>query len=307
MTSQKLTAPGRLVQHTYLVQCLRLIHEFGALRVLTIAYAMFPLRAQKAASSAAKRVVSNALKFGYLACRIEPNSRRYYALTLRGARMLHTFDDRYSVRSTTSALAFNRHEHREWCNVIALAARHRSLSSLSEAQITGAAHTEMVRSFGHVPDAVTYCTEDDEHHAAWHEIELSRRSTSGTKKLAHLVRTLIEKRYLTHDNQEHNINLVMHCATAKIERENHRDIRAALVDYCALNENMNLQEAEEEHQSPAFALQISSDNGPVRWFVVYINLLPASVELTWGSELPWPGAPGTVSSKIDVFLQAVVI
>lgn len=305
MTSQKLTAPGRLVQHTYLLQCLRLIHEFGALRVLTIAYAMFPLRAQKAASSAAKRVVSNALKLGYLACRIEPDSRRYYALTLRGARMLHASDDRYSVRSTTSALTFHRHEHREWCNVVTLAARHLGLYSRSEAQIVGAAHTEIVSSFGHVPDAVTYYVEDGEHHAAWHEIELSRRSTSGTKKLAHLVHTLIEKRYLTHDNQEHNINLVMHCATAKIERENHRVIRTALADCCALNKNMNLQEAEEEHQSPAFALQISSDNGPVRWFIVYINVLPASVELTWGSELPWPGAPGTVSSDIDVFRSPV--
>lgn len=283
------------MQHAYMLQCLRLVHEFGALRALTIAYAMFPLRTQTAASAAAKRVVSNALKLGYLVCSIQPDSRRYYALTLRGARVLNSLDDRYRVRSTASSLNFHRHEHREWCNVVALAARHRGLSSRSEAQLVGAAHSEIVRSFGHVPDAVTYY-EDGECRAAWHEIELSRRSTSGTKKLAHLVRTLIEKRYLTHQGQEHNVTLVMHCATAKIERENHKVIGEALAA-CGVE----LLELEEDADA-AYVAQVGS--GARRWwFIVYINRLPGGVEGAWDSSLPWPGAPGSVASDVDVFLQ----
>lgn len=295
MTQQKLNAPGYLVQHAYLVQCLRLVHEFGALRVLTIAYAMFPTRAQTAAAAATKRVVSNALKRGYLSYHIEPDSRRYYALTLRGARVLNSFDDSYRIRSTTSALAFHRHEHREWCNVVALAARHRGLDSLSEAQIVGAAHSEIVRSFGHVPDAVTYYDENGEHWVAWHEVELSRRSMSGTKKLHHLVHTLIEKRYLTHQGQEHNINLVLHCATLKIQRENHRVIQAALAACDA-----EVQELEDDADA-AYIARVGSGQAR-RWFLVYINPLPKDVGQVWQSSLPWPGAPGEVASDVDVFL-----
>lgn len=296
MNTQKLTAPGYLVQHAYLVQCLRLVHEFGALRVLTIAYAMFPARAQTAASAAAKRVVSNALKLGYLDCRIEVDSRRYYALTLRGARILHSVDDSYRVRSTTSVLNFHRREHREWCNVVALAARHRGLSSQSEAQIVGAAHGEIVRSFGHVPDAVTYYEESGEQCAAWHEIELSRRSTSGTKKLRHLVRTLIEKRYLTHNDQTHDINLVMHCATEKIERENRKAISEELAACGA-----TIAELDDDADA-AFAAQVGAGQAR-RWFLVYINRLPETVEQAWASSLPWSGCAGDVVSNIDVFLE----
>jgi hypothetical protein len=296
MTQQKLSAPGHVVHQAYLLQCLRLVHEFGALRVLTIAYAMFPVRTQKAASSAAKRVVGKALQEGYLACHIEADSRRYYALTLLGARVLHSFDDRYRVRSTTNALTFHRHEHREWCNVVALASRHHGLSSRSEAQIVGAAHTEIVHSFGHVPDALTYYVDDGEQRAMWHEIELSRRSTSGTKKLRHLVRTLIERRYLTHNNQEHNINLVMHCSTAKIERENRKVIGEALAECKA-----DVQELDEDAEA-AYVARVGAGQAR-RWFLVYINQLPEAVEGAWASSLPWPGCPGVVSSDIDVFLR----
>lgn len=295
MNLKKLTAPGHLVQHAYLIQCLRLVHEFSTLRVLTIAYAMFPTRAQKAASAAAHRVVSNAHALEYLACHIEPDSRRYYALTLKGARVLHSFDDSYRVRSTISALHFHRHEHREWCNVVALASRHRGLTSRSEAQIVGAAHSEIVRSFGHVPDAVTYYEENGEHWVAWHEVELSRRSTSGTKKLRHLVHTLIEKRYLTHDNREHNINLVLHCATEKIERENRKVVAEALAACGA-----GVQELEDDADA-AFVAQVGLGKAR-RWFSVYIDRLPANVEGAWGSELPWPGAPGEIASDVDVYL-----
>lgn len=372
MKKQKLTIPGYQVQHAYLVQCLRLVHEFGALRVLTIAYAMFPGRAQTAASAAAKRVVSNALKRGYLEDNSEPNSHRYYALTLHGARVLHSFDDSYRVRSTIKALEFYRHDHREWCNVVALAARHRGLNSLSEAQITGAAYSEILNIFSYVPDAVTYYSDDGENRAAWHEIELSRRSTLGTKKLQNLVQTLIEKRYLTHRDQVHNITLVMHCSTAKIERENHSVIKEALKAYnvllgedakaaawatatamkaaeaaaaevVAATEAAKAAEASGDEEAifaaeaaTAYAkeasdaaaaavadtVEVAKKYGPAktatyaaqigagdtqRWFLVYINRLPENVEEAWGSELPWPGAPGTVSSKIDVFLQPVVI
>lgn len=296
MTPRKLSAPGHEVQHAYMLQCLRLVHEFGALRVLTIAYAMFPMRAQTAASAAAKRVVGNALKLGYLECSIQPDSKRYYALTLRGARVLNSYDDRYRVRSTTSALVFHRHEHREWCNVVTLAARHRGLHSRSEAQIVGTAHTEIVYSFGHVPDALTYFTDDTGHRVAWHEVELSRRSTSGAKKLAHLVQTLIEKRYLTRANDEHIIDLVMHCATDKIERENRQVIRTALARWADYVEDLD------EDGDAVYAAQVGS-GAARRWFLVYIDRLPETVEGAWASSLPWPGAPGEVSSDVDIYLR----
>lgn len=295
MTSTKLSAPGHQVHQAYLLQCLRLVHEFGALRVLTIAYAMFPTRTQTAASAAAKRIVGNAHKLGYLECAIQPDSRRYYALTLRGARVLHSLDDRYRVRSTTSALVFHRHEHREWCNVVALAARHHGLHSLSEAQIVGAKHSEIVYSFGHVPDALTYFEDDTGRRVAWHEVELSRRSTSGTKRLAHLVQTLIEKRYLTHANDEHIIDLVMHCATDKIERENRLVIRAALARWAD-----DVQDVDDEGDA-VFAAQVGS-GAARRWFLVYIDRLPETLETAWPSSLPWPGAPGVVTSDVDVYL-----
>lgn len=276
--------------------CLKLVHEFGALSTETIAYALFPTRTPSAAYAAAKLAVRNARLQGYLVYAIEPNSRRYYALTLRGAHVLHNFDDSYRVRSTRRALVFHRHEHREWCNVVALAARHYGLSSRSEAQIVGAAHTEIVHSFGHVPDAVTYYVENAEHCAAWHEVELSRRSKSGTKKLRHLVRTLIEKRYLTHRGQEHNINLVMHCATAKIERENRKVIGEALAE-CGLE----LQELEDDADA-AYAVQVGAGRAR-RWFLVYINQLPETVEGVWASSLPWPGCPGEFKGLLDHSMQ----
>lgn len=304
MTLKKLNRSGGLVQQAYLEKCLKLVHEFGTLRMISIAFAMFPARTPSAAQAAAQRMVTNAFRLGYLAYLTAPDSRRYYALTREGASMLNALDDSYCYRSTAGvgALRLKNREHREWCNIIAIASTHRKLVSKSESQISGPAYTEIIQYFDHAPDAVTYYDEDGQHFAAWHEVELSRRSTSGTKKLTHLVRTLIEKRYITHDNLEHDINLMMHCATPKIERENHKVIRAALVDCCVLNENMHLQEAEEEHQSPSFALQISAVNRPVRWFMVYINLLPASVERTWNSSIPWPGAPGTPTSDVDVYL-----
>jgi hypothetical protein len=234
----------------------------------------------------------------------------------------------------------------------------------------GAAHSEIVSIFGHVPDAVTYYDEDEKPCAAWHEVELSRRSVSGTKKLRHLVHTLIEKRYLTHDGREHNINLVLHCATAKIERENHRviqeelaacaaivqefndDARAEAVAYAAktaeeaeaaATENAEAAEAAYAAEASddaeasyateaaaayaaeaaeaaaavaldaakaaratdaAYAVQVGTGDAQ-RKFSVYINRLPEDVESTWESSLPWPGAPGAVSSKIDVFLRPV--
>ena len=267
-----------------MLQCLRLVHEFGALRALTIAYAMFPDRAQKAASAAAKRVVFNVHKLKHIEGAIQSDSRRYYALTLKGARVLHSFDDTYRVRSTTSALTFHRHEHREWCNIVALSARHRGLHSVSEAQIVGAAHSEIVHSFGHVPDALTYFSDDTGKRVAWHEVELSRRSTSGKKKLAHLVQTLIEKRYLTHANDEHVIDLVMHCATDKIERENRQVIRDALARWAD-----NVEELDEDGDA-VYAAQVGS-GAARRWFLVYIDRLPETVEGAWTSSLPWPGAP----------------
>lgn len=304
MTSKKLTAPGHVVQHAYLIKCLSLMHDFGALRVPVVGFAMFPGRAPSAALAAAHRVVTNALQLEYIEYVIAPDSRRYYALTLRGARMLHSVDASYCVKAGAPALRMQHREHREWCNIIALASRHRGMLSMSEPQIKGAMYAEIVRYFGHVPDAVTYY--DDEHSnpcAMWHEVELSRRSqgskNSGDKKLAHLVMTLIEKRYLTRGERTHDISLTLHCATAKIERECRRIVEAALAAHAT-----SLAELDDDAEA-SYVAQIGT-GASRRWFSVYVTQLPATVEGAWSCPaLPWPGAPGLAESDVDVYLAAV--
>lgn len=267
--------------------CLRHVHEFGAMRMQTIAYAMFPDKTPSAAYAAAKLAVRHAGGKEYLVYGIQPNSNRYYALTLRGARKLHSLDDSCDVRSTTSALSFQRLEHREWCNIVALSSRHRGLRSYSEMQIRGSTNRELKEVFKHRPDALTYYVDSDgEAYAAWHEVDLSRRSTSDKKRLAHLVHTLIKQRYLTHEEKKHDIHLVMHCGTAKIMRENRALIGAVLARYS------------DDVLSGPNAYSITLGEGKDACvFQVDINELPATIEGVWGSELPWPEAPAAVATK----------
>lgn len=271
-----------LVHLEHQLRCLQLVHEFGAMRMQTIAYAMFPKKTPSAAYAAAKRAVRDAGGKEYLVYGRQPNSNRYYALTLRGARKLHSLDDSRDVHSTTSALEFRRLEHREWCNIVALSSRHRGLRSYSEMQIRGTANSELMDVFKHRPDALTYYVDARRKACvAWHEVDLSRRSTSDKKRLAHLVHTLIEQRFLTHEKQEHDINLVMHCRTAKIQRENHALIGAVLAKYPG------------ELLSGPEAYQLTIGEGKdARVFQVDINELSAAIEGVWGSSLPWPEAPG---------------
>jgi hypothetical protein len=87
----------------------------------------------------------------------------------------------------------------------------------------------------------------------------------------------------------------MHCATAKIERENRKVIGEALADFAGAQ----VLELEDDADA-AYIAQVGA--GARRWwFVVYINRLPENGEGAWGSELPWPGAPGEVSSDVDVY------
>lgn len=271
------------------LQCLKFVHEFGAMRMQTIGYAMFPKKTPSAAYAAAKLAVRNAGTKGYLVCGIRHGCARYYALTLRGARMLHSLDDNYPIRSTTSALDFRRLEHREWCNIVALSARHRGLRSYSEMQIRGTANSELIDVIKHRPDALTYYTNiEGEACVAWHEVDLSRRSTSDKKRMSDLVRTLITQGFLTHENQRHDINLVMHCATAKIKRENHALIGAVLS-----------QHADEVSSGPdAYGITLG-EGEKARDFTVDINLLPETIEGVWGSSLPWPGAPAATPVDHD--------
>lgn len=261
--------------------CLRFVQEFGAMRMQTIAYAMFPKRTPSAAYAAAKLAVRNASEQGYLVCDIKRDSSRYYALTPRGARMLHSLDERCLIRSTITALDFRRLEHREWCNIVALSARHRGLQGHSEAQIKGTANSELMDVFKHRPDALTYYTgSDGKPYAAWHEVELSRRSSKDKARLAHVVDTLIKQRFLTHGKVEHNINLVMHCGTAKIKRENH-----------AIIESVLQQHSDDVLSGPSAYSVTFGEGETAREFSVDINVLPETIAGVWGSELPWPGAP----------------
>ena len=295
MTTQKLTVQGYEAQEAYMLECLRLVHEFGALRRIALAYAMFPTRTPIGAAGAAKLVLKNALSLGYLECARRVNSWRHYALTIRGARVLHEADDSYRVRSTQKSLTVQRYKHREWANIITFASRHRGMHSVSEVQLLGAAHNEILTYIGHLPDALSfYVDADGEHRVAWHEVDSSRRSSADRRRLAHLIRTLIEKRYLTHEKKPHTIHLVMHCGDAQIRREVHSLIEAEL----------SLVSAEVNTNDSAIAAAVGKGEAE-RYFLVDINTLPKKIEEVWSSSLPWPDAPGQVSGKFDMFLTPV--
>lgn len=301
MTTNHLLIDGNAARDTYLLEALKLIQRYGVVRAHTLALGLFFNRAKSAALAAAQRVLANGIKEGLLTSVDDPRTRRrYYALTLKGGRFLNAVDPDYPTTATQPLLKkLSRANHREWGVLLALASNAREgLLGFAEDQLWSTLRKETLEYFGHVPDAMTLFTSGTSQHVAvWHEVEASRRSRtpsiaerakakaegrvarSGMDNLKHLLDALRTKRYVTFKGREHIAVLVLHCATAKIERE----IRATIESAFTLS---NIRRDESSYAIP-FA---SRGYGAL---LVLINRLPESQDSTWIDTpgLPWPGAP----------------
>lgn len=311
-----LTRAGIEVQHNYLVAFLRLLARFEVLRMHTIAYGLFPSRTQSAALAAAQRVVSNAVKQRYVESVVWTNARRYYALTGKGARFVNELDPDFGARATGAALRLLNKEHREWGVLIAMASEHRRMPGFSESLIAGQMHTDITTYFGHTPDAVTLFGDI----AVWHEVEMSRRSTtrrraaprtlSGAEKLIDLVRTLRTKHHITHGGKQYPVALIMHCATDKIEREVRNLILAAIRPHGGIEREEGFEvdfdrtpaDDEVPDDMPEGGVLSEPTEGPAALQIV-INKLPATPEEAWSGVLPWAGCPGEPHGPVDEFIQ----
>lgn len=291
-----LTKPGTEVQHYYLVTFLRMLCRYQVMRMHTVAYALFPTRAQSAAMAAAQRVVHNAAKKNYITHVNWMNGRRYYALTSKGARFLNELTEDYGARPTATALRKQNKDHREWCTLIAIASDQRGMRGFGEAEISGGMHTDIMGYFGHIPDAITLVENGDKRAAVWHEVETSRRSTTrrtstpnelcGAEKFVRLVRTLQDKHHLVHEAKEWPLLLAVHCGSARIERE----IRALIERVGGIKD--------ERGYTLPFAR-----GGELQ---VIINKLTCEHEGAWAGVLPWTGCPRDPQGPVDRFVQRQV-
>lgn len=311
-TTRHLNTNGITVQEHYLREALALLMRYGTLRLYSLAFGLFPLRAPSAALAAAQRVMANAVKCGYVAFADEPKSRRrYYALSAAGARHLREETDEIWAEATTHLLKkLTRAHHREWSNLCAIAAARRGLESYAESDFWGQAfRTDVTQNFGHVPDALTFLEVNNTPLVVWHEFELSRRSVrsrrrgplaadeqdrSGVGKFRHLLHTLRAKRYITNGAVEHVVMLLLHCATVKIARELERMLR----DYCSGN-GVVLNGAEGVFRMPFMTKGAGS-------LEVRFNLLPSKgdIESVWHdtNDLPWQGAEAAVENYNEQFV-----
>lgn len=310
MTIEKtsfLNRTGIEVQHHYLVAFLRLLARYEALRMHTIAYALFPLRTQTAAMAAAQRVVSNAVKLKYVDWRPWKGTiryTRYYALTPRGARFVNEIDPDFGARSTMPSLGLLNKEHRDYGVLIAIASEHRGLPGFSESLITGQMHRDITDYFGHTPDAVTLIGGN----AVWHEVEMSPRSTrrhqatpstpSGKEKLVHLVRTLRAKHHLTHGGEQYPVALVMHCVTDKIERAVRKTVWEAIQE-----DGGTKRDGGYEVTFERYAKGKEAPGQEPQKLQIGINRIPLRAEDAWSGVLPWAGCPVEPKGPLDHFMR----
>lgn len=295
-----LNTSARIAQHNYLIAYLLLLCRYKCLRVYTTAYALFPLRTQSGACKAAQRVVSNAVKNGYVRSYCNTmTGRRYYALSIKGALFLNSLDADYDAQTTVPALKAENREHREWGVLIAIASEHRAMQGFSEALIAGSMHQDIVNYFGYVPDAVTLFETPNGRVALWHEVETSRRSTTrrattptvlcGIEKFAHLIKTLRDKCYLIRNDRKFTLILVVHCGTEKIERE----IRALTASV--------IKPFSGKATDSGYVINFASSGaGEMQ---ILINQLPAEHEKSWNGVLPWAGCVMPAVSQVDRFVQ----
>ncbi len=188
---------GRAVRDDYLKQAAELLARHGHLRNFGLAFGLFSHKPQAAAHAAAQRVIAAGVQEGYfLAATDEITRRRFYALTIKGAKFLAGDSDR-EVKHTTATLRYLtagpgdpdqparkktmvRWEHREWSSLIAIAAEKRGLLGLSEHEAWGTYKSDLEKRYGHIPDALTFSPDPDPKSrlAVWHEVEFSRRNRS---------------------------------------------------------------------------------------------------------------------------------
>ncbi|MDO9209100.1 MAG: hypothetical protein Q7T91_12700 [Sulfuricurvum sp.] len=295
-----LNTPGQVVQHTYLVAALKLLERYGAMRRHTIGYGLFPGRPLSAARAAIERVLCNAKKQGFVREQDWMNSQRYYALSTKGARFLNTLDEDWNASSNVATLRLHNKEHREWSQLIAMASEHRGWQGISEPELKGGLYNDITNYFGHMPDALTLVKDKAKAGglAIWHEVELSRRSTTrketspkmmcGVEKLAHLVQVMRDKHHLIYKKEEYMVALMLHCATDKIERE----VRGVIEQSCAMNVLCKTGQGYEVgfKRPGGESLQI------------LVNRLAATHEEGW-DKMPWSWAGGSPRGVIDIFTE----
>lgn len=296
----RLSTHGYLVQHHYLVAFLHMLSRYECVKMHTVAYALFPSRTRSAAIAAAQRVVHNAARLKLIASVSWLSSERYYALTARGARYLNEVgpDDDIDVnaRPTIKALALQNKKHRDWGVLIAIASEQRQMVGLSESLIAGALHKDISKYIGHVPDALTFVGSG----CVWHEVETSRRSTtrraaapgamSGIEKLKHLIDSLRAKHHVVYQKTEWPVTLMMHCGSAKIERE----VRAVI-------EKAILGQPGEEKSDDGYTVNFER-GGPMH---IVINRLPRTIEEAWDGVLPWADCEVEGKSEVDRFVVRI--
>jgi hypothetical protein len=345
--TRQLKASGVTAQEHYLRHGLTLLHIHGTLRVKTLAYALFPNRTEKAALAATYRMLANAADQDFIEFADEKKSRhRYYALSRSGAAYLRSTGDVPDAAPTMALLnktgieagsSLVKARHREWTNVLAIAAKQRGHQSWSETAYGDSGFRgDISLHIGHVPDALTVVETSTGNAAIWHEVELSRRSRgpnrvvkrkdektgkvqtivveSGQTKLVKLVTALREhKALLDQDGEPHVAHLMFHCATPLIASEVARAISRGCE--CIVTEGRHYAHMEPDRQQYFRHLLLPLDTGIRKpgqtgeFLNIFIELLPhkGDVGKVWRkSELPWEGAgPGLYPEFGEQFVRTV--
>ena len=329
--TRQLTASGVKAQEHYLQVGLKFLQFHGTLRAKTLAYALFPNRTRKAAQAAAFRVLANAVELELVEYADEKKSRyRYYALNRTGAAYLRGTGAIPGAAPTTALLnrkgsettsSMAKANHREWTNLLAIAAKQRGHKSWSETSyIHSGFQQDISKRIGHIPDALTCFNGAQGPTAIWHEVELSRRSCgpartvkkrdpktgtvrtieveSGQTKLVKLVNALRERKVLLdQDGGRHPATLMYHCATPLIASEVARTIIRAFGDQAV--EGTHYDHLDVESQKYFKHLAVPLDIGLVKpgqvveYLNILIELLPHNgrIDEVWHDcHLPWEGA-----------------
>lgn len=300
MATNHLTADGNHVREHYLIEALKIVQRYEVVRAHTLAFSLFPNRSKTAALAAVQRVLANGTKEGYLRSADNIKTRRrYYALTVKGARYLAAVAPEHPATATQAVLKqMSRAHHRDWAILIAMASNARDgMTGVAEDQLWSRLRRETLDYFGHVPDCMTFFTNGAGRHiAVWHEVEASRRSRSasvenrrrakaegrparsGIENFRHLLQQLRLKRYVTFDGHEHVVVLVVHCATEKIERE----LRRVVEDTFSTS---GLRASERGYTVPFASAKFGSLH-------IFVHLLPPSPDEVWHDteNFPWPNA-----------------
>jgi len=187
---------GRAVRDDYLKQAAELLARHGHLRNFGIEFALFSHKAPGAAHAATQRVIAAGIQEGYfLAATDEITRRRFYALTLKGAKFVSEnvgHKVKHTEKTLESLLAgpvkpdqpaplktMRRWKHREWSSLIVMAAEKRGMLGVAEHEAWSIYKTDLLNRYSHLPDAITFGTlPNGKRLAVFHEVETSRRSRS---------------------------------------------------------------------------------------------------------------------------------